>query len=590
MIEQVKQAAWRPAWSVEVSDGAESSRPISARASAWLTGVLGTAAALAVGFGLLLAASPLDTEAIESPLLLAVARQLHAGPWGLYGPYGGQNPLVTIHAPLYYHLAALAAWPLYHLGLQSVSSALLAGRFLSILAYFGTLLAAYRIARLDGAPRRAGLWAAFLIAATPVLAGVPFEVRPDMLGILLQTTGVLCVLAALHSQNPGAVPLLPAFAGFALAVCVKQTFVAPALVSTTLLVAAWRRGRIDLARIERGLLLAFLIVFTVYGIEEFATAGRMSQAVLEAALEVPKVHPGSWPRAFVVGYALLHRSVTWVVPLAAAGTALLAARRSFLSQAFALASALLVALVVALVSLELVVESNIQRTWLTGAALLSAFVVVPICALAEPGPRPSRRLDASLWLYLFAELALTAFLSRSSTGAWLNYAIQSVVLASIITARALTRAIDAAASKPLLIIGLAVLLPLVSVSKYVYRTAREREIQRLALSMIFEHLRCSPSETFFVDRPGDNRIHGRLDLVYDDWAYAVFESLRLAEPRVSWLGHALRAGPVRYVINTSDQIKASALPDTFPRMGYVASIQVGPFYVWERVRPIESSH
>ncbi len=48
-----------------------------------------------------------DVEALESPLVLPIAAELTAGPWRLYGPYGGDNPLVLIHAPLYYHLAAL---------------------------------------------------------------------------------------------------------------------------------------------------------------------------------------------------------------------------------------------------------------------------------------------------------------------------------------------------------------------------------------------------------------------------------------------------------------------------------------------------
>ncbi len=39
--------------------------------------------------------------------MLSVARQLVFGPSELYGPFGGSNPLVLIHAPLYYRAAAL---------------------------------------------------------------------------------------------------------------------------------------------------------------------------------------------------------------------------------------------------------------------------------------------------------------------------------------------------------------------------------------------------------------------------------------------------------------------------------------------------
>ena len=31
------------------------------------------------------------------------------------------------------------------------------------------------------------------------------------------------------------------------------------------------------------------------------------------------------------------------------------------------------------------------------------------------------------------------------------------------------------------------------------------------------------AEVFFVDLPGLNRLHGRIDLVYDPWLYPVFE-------------------------------------------------------------------
>ena len=91
-------------------------------------------------------------EALESPLLLSVARQLESGPRGLYGPYGGRYPLVLIHAPLYYRLAALAGWPLYRAGFDPVTAALAAGRLLSALGFLATLAAAYRLARLGGMP------------------------------------------------------------------------------------------------------------------------------------------------------------------------------------------------------------------------------------------------------------------------------------------------------------------------------------------------------------------------------------------------------------------------------------------------------
>src|SRR5262249_7237597 len=69
-------------------------------ASAGVTAMLALSAAVTVGYWSFRALERPDTEAMESPLMLSVARQLVAGPWGLYGPYGESNPLVLIHAPL----------------------------------------------------------------------------------------------------------------------------------------------------------------------------------------------------------------------------------------------------------------------------------------------------------------------------------------------------------------------------------------------------------------------------------------------------------------------------------------------------------
>lgn len=80
--------------------------------------------------------------------------------------------------------------------MHPVIAARLAGRALSILGLIATLVAASRLARLGGSPRRAGWWAMLLIAAAPVLAGQPYAVRPDMLGVAFQTVGVFLVLSA----------------------------------------------------------------------------------------------------------------------------------------------------------------------------------------------------------------------------------------------------------------------------------------------------------------------------------------------------------------------------------------------------------
>ncbi len=132
----------------------EQSQPAQAAGrwiSRWLTAVLAAAAVVALATGLWRALAPDDTEAMESPLLLAAARQLVASPWELYGPYGANNPLVLIHAPLYYRLAALLAWPVHAAGCRAVTAALVAGRLLSLLGLVITLATVYRLARVDGA-------------------------------------------------------------------------------------------------------------------------------------------------------------------------------------------------------------------------------------------------------------------------------------------------------------------------------------------------------------------------------------------------------------------------------------------------------
>ena len=77
------------------------------RGSAWVTAILVVSAAATVGYWTVRAFGEEDTEAMESPLILSVARQFEVSPWELYGPFGGSNPLVLIHAPLYYRAAAL---------------------------------------------------------------------------------------------------------------------------------------------------------------------------------------------------------------------------------------------------------------------------------------------------------------------------------------------------------------------------------------------------------------------------------------------------------------------------------------------------
>ena len=556
-----------------------------ATTSAWVTAVLSAAAAVAVVFGAWLAVSPEDTEPLESPLLLSVARQLLRGPWELYGPFGRINPYVLIHAPLYYHAAALAAWPLYRAGLDPVWAAMAAGRSLSFLCLGWTLAIAYRIARFDGMLRRVGWWAVVLIAASPVVGSLPYTVRPDMLGVGLQTTGIFLVLTELRSSRPRGIILVAAFAAFGLAACVKQHYVAAPAISTVFLISAWLRGRISFQLVARGLLTGLTIVLAVYGTEELATGGRMSQAVFRAAVAASHVHPADSIRAAIVFFAILGKSGGLIAIMVAAGLANVGSRSGTGRAAFVILGTILTVLIAASSLMSLLGIVVTRRDLLLGAVNLAIgmFLVVPVCTLLTRRNRLGGGLDRLLWIYLAAELALVTILSSMSTGAWVNYGIQAVVFASVLVARGLERTLDLT-HRPQQVVPIAVAasVVLIGAGADAMNTGRVRSIDRTVMAQVFNHLRRPSTEVFVVARPGDNRVNGRLDLVYDDWLYPVFESIHEAEPRSIWLKRALASGAIRYVVNTSDSPSIDGLVETLPHLGYVTDFALGPFYVWRR--------
>ena len=204
-----------------------------------------------------------DVEASESTLMLSVARQLTHGPGELYGPYGGSNPLVLIHPPLYYRLAALCAWPIMRAGTDAETAARLAGRCSVAPGVGGDARWGICSAHIWSTPRIAGWWAVLLAAATPVYGGLPFEVRPDIVGIAFQTWGVILAFKALLVEWPPETRrmqcrasdwrlaearrpadrrmIVLAFVCFALAGCVKQHFVMASGVAFFLLMGARRK-------------------------------------------------------------------------------------------------------------------------------------------------------------------------------------------------------------------------------------------------------------------------------------------------------------------------------------------------------------
>ncbi len=180
-------------------------------------------------------------------------------------------------------------------------------------------------------------------------------------------------------------------------------------------------------------------------------------------------------------------------------------------------------------------------------------------------------------------MIVVGILSRVTTGAWINYAIQAVVFAAVLTARALSRAFDGATSiRQTIPTAMAALAVLGSALMDVKEAASRRRADHAALARIFDYARQPPSAFYFVNRPGLNRVHGRLDLVHDDWLYPVFESLRLAEPRARWLRPMLAGGPVRVVVVDSETARLDGIPETLPALGYLSAVRIGPFLVWTR--------
>jgi hypothetical protein len=372
---------------------------------------------------------------------------------------------------------------------------------------------------------------------------------------------------------------------FALALCVKQHFIVGPVLSTCLLLAAGWRRRLAIGRIVAGLLTGLGVLLAVFAAEEYATGGQTSQAVFVAAAHAARVHPANWFRTEVVLLAVFGRSSGLIAVLTASALALVPIHANLGRPAFVASGTILVGLIILLAALEHVITIPLQTEISLLAVIAAVIIVLPLCALVEPRSLARGGIDGALWLYLAGELALLVVLCRSSTGAWVNYAIPAVVIASVLTARILDRALNETVtlSRLLPIILAASIVPIGTIVDP-YETAVRREYERRAIAQIFQETGRPQSEFFFVGRPGDNRVFGRLNLVYDEWLYPVFESLNLAERRSSWLRRALVAGPVHFVVNTSADPKIDGVGSTLPELGYTRRIQVGPFYVWERIR------
>jgi hypothetical protein len=550
--------------------------------SAWCAIAL-AAGALTLLFWLPFALSADDTEALESPLVLAVARQLVVGPFELYGPYGPKNPLVLIHAPFYYHMAALAAWPFYRLGLDPVSASLLAGRALSAMGFAVVLIGAFCLARADGAPRRAAWLAVCLVAATPIHGGLEFEVRPDFFGLAFQMVGILLVCRALLAHSPRTATILVAFVAFGMAISIKQLYMIAPAVSAGLLWISWHDRPRKRIWIIVAIAVSVFLPMSVYCLEELLTGGRMSRAVFVAARATVRVHPADWMRSYMIMLSVVWKSIGWLTVWMASLLGAIAAGMGAGRRAVTVLGTLIVGWVVFLAFIQFFMVHNIVSA-LIGYSLIGLVALVAIFPSADRQSwRASWPFDRVVGVYLAAELLQMIVLFRLSTGAWYNYAIQGVVLGCVLAARALDRALSRASSGwSLAAVTLAVITVPVFALTDVRQVVRKRFTDRAAIAQITAMVGRPRQQYFFAGRPGDNRLRGRVELVYDDWLYPVFESIGLAEPRRLWLRQALLHGPIRVVVTESSSDRIDGVPESLPSLGYGFRFQVGTFRVWER--------
>ena len=318
----------------------------------------------------------------------------------------------------------------------------------------------------------------------------------------------------------------------------------------------------------------------------------MSQAAIQAAATTSRIHPGSWIRVLIVSFTILGRNSGLLALLVAAGLAGIRGRQT-IGRRFLEVTGLVVIVTIVLRSAPISLEGDVDL-WAefvgTFNITVAVLFVLPACYLLSRRTLATGSVDNALLYYLAAECLGVMILSRASTGAWVNYGIQAVIFASILTARALDRACDFVPSnRALLPFVLAALVFLCNVISGARTTASARLYDRLALARIFEYYRHPTTEFFFVSRPGDNRVYGQRALVYDDWLYPVFESIHFAEPQSVWLTGALTAGGINYVVTTSDSTAIDGLGRSFHDLGYIRGIKVGKFFVWERTGLLPSS-
>ncbi len=563
-----------------MSQAAVPGRAIGRERILWVA-LAGSASALV--FWLVMATGGHDMEASESPLVLAAARQL-SHPGALYGPYEAGHRLVLIHAPVYYRLTALFAWPLARFWGDPVAATLVAGRVLSGLGLLGILAGLYRLARLDGAGRSTGVVAALFFAAAPIQGGLAFEVRPDMLGSALVFLGLSLALERPARGMDGRGGLLAGFAILGLAVCVKQqnviVLIAAAVGYAARAPAVWRQA-------AAGLTVAVGVAAVILGVEQWISGGLMARSIMIAAGRVSRVHPASWGAAGNMLLALVWKNTGPILIVLAIVLAIDRASARRLVRVAGIMGCAVVVLLAGVAWLQAAQPRPGQGGLLAFGLVLLSVLVFPGVRWLDQGRLRGGGLDRLVFGLLCCELALVAVLARLSTGAWYNYAITAEGLACVLAGRLASRVLSSPAwsrAKGGLTLLAAGSAAVVCALTDVREVAARRTLERWAAGRVVEIVGNRPSSIYFVDRPGDNRVFGNRELVFDPWLYPVFEELGWAEPRAAWLGEALERGPVEMVATAGDQPAIPGLVRDLPGMGYRPTERVGFFRVWRRER------
>ena len=493
--------------------------------TAMVTGILALSAILYLAFLIRLALGSDDAGRFETTLAMSVSSQFDHGPGHLYGPYTATNHLVLIHAPLYYRLAALLAWPLIGLNVPALTASFVAGRLISIVATLWCLLSAYRLGCLGGLPKRAGFLAVCLIAAAPIPGLLAVMTRPDMLAVALQTAGIFLVLRSINNHFDRSIDLTSAYLLFAVAFCVKQNSLIALAVSSTLLIVICMKEHKPRRAVIKAHLAAAGVVFMDMGIEEYVTTGNMSLSVfILPSGPFRQINRASWAH---VGGVLL---------------------------------------------------TIVKK-------LCGLLAMVLGCALGLRAETRGTRVDYLIALYLLAELAAFVPLCLNNKGSADNYVLQSVVLASILAGRAAQRILDDAnlPAWRLATIAIAPFVVLARDAQLIELAVTSQNREHAVVSSLLTKTDLStaaPDQIYFVDRLDLNRRYGNTALIHDEWLYGAFEQVGVAEPRSRWLRSTLASGAIRYVIMPNASTRLPGLDQSLPELGFRKVGQIGDYHVW----------